>query len=97
MSLNIEQLKFEIHSIANNLGIQKFDVYGFTKEESSASSKNKRPFGLNSASKSSMIIRVWNSQNQVGVTSTSNLTQTGLSDALKLAYSSAEFGALEDT
>jgi PmbA protein len=97
MSLNIEQLKSEIHSIANFLGIKKYDVYGSTKEESSASSKNKKPFSLNSASKSSMLIRVWNQNNQVGVTSTSNLTHNGLTDALKLAQSSAEFGSLENT
>ena len=97
MSLNIEQIKSEIHSIANSLGIQKYDVYGSTKEESSASSKNKKPFSLSSASKSSMLIRVWNQNNQVGVTSTSNLTRSGLSDALKLAHSSAEFGSLENT
>lgn len=96
MSLNIEQLKSEIHSIANSLGIQKYDVFGHTKEESSASSKNKKPFSLNSANKSSMLIRVWNHNNQVGVTSTSNLTHSGLTDALTLAYSSAEYGSLEN-
>ena len=36
MSLNIEQLKSDIDSIARSLGIQQYDVYGSTKEESSA-------------------------------------------------------------
>jgi PmbA protein len=96
MSLNIEQLKTEILSIANSLGIEKYDVFGHTKEESSASSKNKKPFSLNSSSKSYLLIRVWNNNNQVGVTSTSNLTYSGLKDALTLAYSSAEYGSLEN-
>lgn len=97
MSFNIEQLKTDIQSIAKSLGIQKYDVYGVSKEESSASSKNKKPFSLISASKSSMLIRVWNQSHQVGVTSTSNLTHDGLNDAFKLAQSSSEFGSLENT
>lgn len=97
MSLNIEQLKSDIGSIAKSLGIQKYDVYGSTKEEMSASSKNKKPFALNSASKSHMLIRVWNRSDQVGVTSTSNLTYSGLTDALILAHSSAEFTSTESS
>ncbi|MBX9839005.1 MAG: hypothetical protein K2X69_11930, partial [Silvanigrellaceae bacterium] len=96
MTLNIEQLKSDIDSIARSLGIQKYDAYGSTKEESSASSKNKKPFGLNSSSKSNMIIRVWNRNHQVGITATSNLTYAGLTDALILAYSSAEFTSKEN-
>ena len=96
MSLNIEQLKSDIDSIARSLGIQQYDVYGSTKEESSASSKNKKPFGLNSSSKSNMLIRVWNRNHQVGVTTTSNLTYAGLTDALILAHSSAEFTSREN-
>ncbi len=96
MSLNIEQLKSDIDSIARSLGIKKFDVFGSTKEESSASSKNKKPFGLNSANKSYLLIRVWNDKQQAGVTSTSNLTYAGLTDALILAYSSAEYASTEN-
>ena len=96
MSLNIEQLKSDIDSITRSLGIQKYDVYGSLKEEISASSKNKKPFGLNSASKANMLIRVWNRNNQIGVTSTSNLTYSGLTDALILAHSSAEFTSKEN-
>ncbi|APJ02913.1 TldD/PmbA family protein [Silvanigrella aquatica] len=95
MTLNIEKLNSEIQINAKQLGINKYDVYGFSKEESTASSKNKKPFGLNSSNKSSLIIRVWNHKNQVGVTSTSDLTPKGLTDALKLAHSSSEFGSLE--
>lgn len=44
MSLNIEHLKSEIIIIANKIGIIKFDVFGSSKEESSASSKIKSHF-----------------------------------------------------
>lgn len=96
MSLNVEQIKSDISSIARSLGIKKYDVYGSTKEVSTASTKNKKPFGLNSAHKSYLLIRVWNDQQQSGVTSTSNLTYAGLTDALILAYSSAEYASKEN-
>ncbi|WGL58879.1 TldD/PmbA family protein [Pigmentibacter sp. JX0631] len=96
MSLNIEQIKLDIDSIARSLGIKKYDVFGSAKEESSASAKNKKPFGLNSSSKSYLLVRVWNDKQQAGVTSTSNLTYAGLTDALILAHSSAEYGSTEN-
>ncbi|WP_158996670.1 TldD/PmbA family protein [Pigmentibacter ruber] len=96
MSLNIEQIKSDIDSIARSLGIKKYDVFGSAKEESSASAKNKKPFGLNSASKSYLLVRVWNDKQQAGVTSTSNLTYAGLTDALILAHSSAEYASTEN-
>lgn len=95
MSLNIEKIKSEIQSIAKILGVSKYDIFGSTKEENSASSKNRKPFSLNSASKTLLIIRVWNIDNQVGVTSTSDLTYDGLHAAINLAFSSASYGSSE--
>ncbi|WP_186645498.1 TldD/PmbA family protein [Fluviispira vulneris] len=96
MSLQIEQLVNDIKKIASNLNIEKFDIFGTEKEESSASAKDKKPFSLTSSIRSSLILRVWNKNQQMGVTRTSNLTTEGLTEAFELAKSSAEFGSLEN-
>ncbi|BBH52097.1 TldD/PmbA family protein [Fluviispira sanaruensis] len=96
MSLQIEQLVKETKKIASDLNIEKFDIFGTEKEESSASAKDKKPFSLTSSIRSSLILRVWNQNQQMGVTRTSNLTTEGLSEAFDLAKSSAEFGSREN-
>lgn len=77
--------------IANELHILKYDIYGIAKEDSSASSKELKPFALSTSQKKSLTLRVWNKQNQIGIASTSNLTESGLKRAFQIAYDSSQF------
>lgn len=95
MMHNIKKIQTEIKNLANSLGIQKFDVNGSFREEICASSKNKNPFALSCATKTNFFIRVWNKNNQVGVTNTSNLTNQGIKDALEIALESSHFSSKE--
>jgi PmbA protein len=87
----ISQLQNTCHKISKSLPISKFDLYGIIKEESSASSKEKKPFSSTSSQKTSIILRVWNNKNQIGITSTSNVTENGISNAFELALNASDY------
>jgi PmbA protein len=91
----LENLRINCQKIALTLNIKKYDIFGVIKEENSASSKDAKPFSLNSSNKSSVTLRVWNELDQVGITSTSNLTEEGLKIAFEMAFSSAKFFDVE--
>jgi PmbA protein len=93
----IKTLQNECKKIALLFKINKYDVFGTRKEESSASSKEKKPFGLNASNRSSVTLRVWNHDDQVGVTSTSNLTSHGLQLAFESALNAAQFNNHSET
>jgi len=82
--------------IAHKLGIKKFDIYGSTVDETSVQVDQGEPKQVNASSRSGVMVRVWNDDNTLGVTSTTDVDPLGIELALKTAYEASFFGAKEN-
>lgn len=92
-----------LHEVANysqesarELGIKKFDLYGSSIDETSVEVAFGEPKQVQASNRSSIIVRVWNQDNTIGVTSTTDLDPQGLRLALQTAYEASFFGAKEN-
>jgi PmbA protein len=83
-------------SAASKLKIQKYDIYGYASDEISVQVKDGAPDELKASQQSAVTVRVWNEQNTIGITSTTDLDSTGLELALKTAYEASFFGVKEN-
>jgi len=92
----IQQIAEKAQSAAQQLGIAKFDIYGSTIDETSVKVDQGKPDQVKASNRSSVTVRVWNSEGSVGITSTSDLDPSGLEMALKTAYEASEFGVKEN-
>ncbi|XGB43475.1 MAG: TldD/PmbA family protein [Nodosilinea sp. LVE1205-7] len=77
---------------AQKLGIHKYDVYGATVDETSVQVDQGDPKQVKASNRSSVIVRVWNDQGKLGVTSTSDVDPTGMDLALTMARDASSFG-----
>lgn len=80
---------------ANKQGIQKYDVYGSSVEETSVQVDKGEPKQVKASQRSSVIVRVWNENGLVGVTTTTDVDPNGIDLALKTAADASAFGAQE--
>lgn len=81
---------------ANKLGIKKFDIYGSSVDQTSVQVFHGEPKQVKASAKSSVIVRVWNEDNTLGVTSTTDVDFLGIELALKTAYDASLFGVKEN-
>jgi PmbA protein len=81
---------------ADKLGIQKFDIYGSTVDETSVQVDQGEPKQVKASNRSGVTVRVWNEDNTMGVTSTTDVDPKGLELALKTAYEASFFGVKEN-
>ncbi|NJN23225.1 MAG: hypothetical protein HC810_00890 [Acaryochloridaceae cyanobacterium RL_2_7] len=90
----------EIAAIARNhaetLGIQKFDIYGATIEETSVQVDQGEPKQVKASNRASITVRVWTEAGQVGITSTTDIDENGLSLALQTAQEASAFGVKDN-
>jgi PmbA protein len=91
----IDEIATHAKDSASKLGIQKFDIYGSTVDETSVQVDHGTPKQVKASNRSSVIVRVWNEKNSVGVTSTTDVNPEGLELALKTAYEASFFGVKE--
>jgi PmbA protein len=91
----IQELAQKTQEIAHKLGIQKYDIYGSSVDETSVQVDRGEPKQVKASNRSSVTVRVWNAQNLVGITSTTDTDPAGMELALKTAYEASEFGAKE--
>ena len=91
----IDEIATHAQDSASKLGIQKFDIYGSTVDETSVQVDHGTPKQVKASNRSSVIVRVWNEKNSVGVTSTTDVNPEGLELALKTAYEASFFGVKE--
>ncbi|MGF1570551.1 MAG: TldD/PmbA family protein [Nodosilinea sp.] len=77
---------------AKKLGIHKYDVYGSTVDETSVQVDKGDPKQVKASNRSSVIVRVWNTEGRVGVTSTSDVDPVGMDLALGSAQEASHFG-----
>lgn len=78
---------------AKKQGIQKYDVYGSSVDETSVQVDQGEPKQVKASQRSSVIVRVWNEQGLVGVTTTTDVDPIGIDLALKTAADASAFGA----
>jgi PmbA protein len=90
--LNITELAAIAQDKAQQLGIDKFDLYGSTIDESNVQVDQGAPKQVKASNRSSVTVRVWNAEHQVGVASTTDVDPIGLAIALKTAQEASIFG-----
>ena len=95
MSLNIQTVSDSALQIATKLGISKFDLSGSTIDETSVQVDKGEPKQVKASNRSGITVRVWNNENTVGITSTTDVDDIGLELALKTAHEASFFGIKE--
>ena len=91
---DVKDISAYAEASAKQLGIQKFDIYGSSVDETSVQVDQGEPKQVKASNRSSVIVRVWNDQDhRLGVTSTTDVDPTGIDLALKTAYEASFFGA----
>jgi PmbA protein len=93
---SIQELSTQAKEIADRLSIRKFDIFGSAVDETSVKVDQGKPDQVKASQRSSVTVRVWNEENTVGVTSTTDVDPTGLELALKTAYEASFFGVKEN-
>jgi PmbA protein len=93
---NISEISSYAQSAAQKLGIKKFDIYGSTVDETSVQVDQGEPQQVKASNRSGVTVRVWNGENTVGVTSTTDVDPIGLELALKTAHEASEFGVKDN-
>ncbi len=81
--------------IAQKLGIEKFDIYGSTVDETSVQVDQGDPKQVKASNRSGITVRVWNKDHSMGVTSTTDVDPVGLELALQTAHEASFFGVKE--
>lgn len=93
---NVKEIANYAQTSAQELGIKKFDIYGSSVEETSVQVFQGEPKQVKASQRSSVIVRVWNTEDTIGVTSTTDVDPQGLKLALKTAYEASFFGVKEN-
>lgn len=91
----VQEIASFAETSAKKLGISKYDVYGSSVDETSVQVDKGDPKQVKASNRSSVIVRVWNQQGRLGVTSTTDVDPSGLEMALQTAKEASEFGAKE--
>jgi PmbA protein len=94
--MNIQTVAEQTQAIAQKLGIAKYDISGSAIESTSVEVDSGKPKQVKASQRSSIMVRVWNPEGTVGVTSTSDIDPEGLEVALQTAYEASFFGAKEN-
>ena len=90
MILNSSQLLYKLVN-ANKRSIKKWDFGASFSNDYSVQVDRGIAKQLKASQKSSITIRVWNSQDAVGITSTSDLSELGLKKASDSALEASKF------
>ena len=77
---------------SNELDITKWDIGASSSRDISVQVQQGNAKQLKGSQRSSMTLRVWNEHNQVGITSTSDLTSEGINKAMRGAIEASHFG-----
>lgn len=93
---SINDLLTHGQAIAHQLGIQQFDIYGSSIDETSVQVDQGEPKQVKASNRSSVTVRVWNQDHRMGITSTTDVDPSGVELALKTAYEASFFGVKEN-
>lgn len=92
----VNDIAANAESLARQMGIKKYDIYGSSTDENSAQVDHGEPKQVKASNRSSVIVRVWNDEGTIGVTSTTDVDPTGLELALQTAQAASAFGPKEN-
>lgn len=92
----IQEIAAAAQESANKLGIKKFDIYGSAVDSTSVQVDQGEPRQVKASNLSGVTVRVWNDDNTMGVTSTTDVDSKGLELALKTAYEASFFGVKDN-
>ncbi len=95
-SLDAEALRSRLESLAAREGIQRWDLGAACSTDTSVQVDRGEAKQMKGAQRSAITVRVWNGQGLVGTTSTSDLSEDGLSRALAGAHAASAFGNPDD-
>lgn len=92
---DIRELAQRAQAIAERSGIRKFDISGSAVDETSVQVDRGEPKQVKASNRSGLTVRVWNDEDRVGITSTTDLDEAGIELALKTAAEASAFGVTE--
>ncbi len=90
--LDPEELNNLLEKYSKKSAIKKWDMGASSSSDISVQVQQGNAKQLKGSQRNSMTLRVWNDQNQVGITSTSDLTSEGIKKAMKGAIEASLFG-----
>ena len=90
--MNAIEITSKITKSANILNIEKWDYGASFANDYSVQVDRGKAKQLKASQKQVITLRVWNKQNLVGITTTSDLSEIGIKKALKQASIASEFG-----
>ncbi len=96
-TLNAEQLRSQLEQLAQRNGIRQWDLGASCSTDTSVQVDRGEAKQMKGAQRSAITVRVWNGDGLVGVTSTSDLSGSGLEKALTGARDASAFGNPDDT
>ena len=94
--LSADALRGSLERIAAANGIRRWDLGAATSTDISVQVDRGEPKQMKGAQRRSITVRVWNEQGLVGVTSTSDMSESGLERALTGAKEASVFGNADD-
>ena len=86
------EITTQISNVANILNIEKWDYGASFSNDYSVQVDKGLAKQLKASQKQVLTLRVWNKENLVGITTTSDLSEKGIKKALEQAYIASEFG-----
>ena len=92
----VQDIATAAQEAAKKLGIEKFDIFGSSIDETSVQVDQGEPQQMKASQRSGVTVRVWNEDNTVGVTSTTDVDPIGLELALKTAKEASYFGVKDN-
>jgi len=96
-TLNAEALSGRLQKLAQGAGIQQWDLGASCSTDTSVQVDRGEAKQMKGAQRSAITLRVWNRDGLVGITSTSDLSASGLARALAGARDASTFGNAEET
>ncbi len=94
--LNVSELQSQLNALAKREGIPQWDLGASRSNSASVQVDRGEAKQLKASQRSSITIRVWNQQGLVGITSTSDLSESGLEKALMGAHQASAYGNPDD-
>lgn len=95
--LDAVALRDRLAALAAAAGIRQWDLGAACSTDSSVQVDRGEPKQLKGAQRSAATVRVWNGDNRIGITSTSDLSEAGLARALDGARAASDFGNPEES
>jgi PmbA protein len=96
-TLNADQLRADLERLAREQGISQWDLGASCSTDTSVQVDRGEAKQMKGAQRSAITVRVWNSDGLVGVTSTSDLSESGLARALSGARDASVYGNAAET